>query len=207
MNKNIFSQNFNKLIKENNIKYVELSKETGIRAEKLSKFSNPKNNVLPSVNDLVALSHYFNISVDKLLGLSNNNSKGFGINKAFLTYDFLIKLFELNKLIPLEIEPYSESREILNRLPSDYEYESIDKATETYNADLALIKLSCVPCNEYFESKTHDEMISDFLLDWQKVKDAARSTGMPELEEIWIKQKLEELYSSCEIENMFYSID
>lgn len=203
MDKFKFSTNFNNLTSKYDIKYVELSRKTGIRADKLSKFSNPENKVLPSVDDLVALSQFFKISVDQLLGLSEPESDKLETNKAFLTYNFLSKFFELNKLIPLEIEYYSEDRKI-SRRNHNYKPQNYVEAMETYEADLALIKMSCTPCYVCDNSLTYDEIISNFLLDWKKVKDASKSTNMPELEEIWVQKKLNEIYSSCELESMFY---
>lgn len=203
MDKFKFSTNFNNLTSKYNIKYVELSRKTGIRADKLSKFSNPKNKVLPSVDDLVALSQFFKVSVDQLLGLSESESDKLETSKAFLTYNFLSKFFELNKLIPLEIECYSEDRKI-SRRNHNYKPQNYAEAIETYKADLALIKMSCTPCYTCDNSITYDEMISDSLLDWKKVKDASKSVNMPELEEIWVENKLNAIYSSCELESMFY---
>lgn len=94
MNKNTFSKNFNMLVQKNNIKYTELSKVTGIRADKLSKFSNPQLDVQPSVDDLIALSNYFNISIDAIIGNTASNESATIENMA----DIIKLLLQVSKV-------------------------------------------------------------------------------------------------------------
>ena len=207
MDKKIFSKKFKELVNQQDISYVELSKKIGIRQDKLSKFANPNNSVNPSIDNLIALSKYFNTSIDDLLGMTpipNEDYINEYTRQAFLPYDFLIKFFELNKLIPLNIESYSETRNVSNHF-QDFNPQTFDEALETYEAELVNIKLTCTPCNTLLNRKslTHDEIISKFLLDWQKVKEASISTEVPELEQIWIDKKLEDLKIYCFEESIF----
>lgn len=63
-----FSVVFNKLCQKSGMKNVQLEENLGIRADKISKLRSGKTEVKPTVEDLLSISEYFNISIDELLG-------------------------------------------------------------------------------------------------------------------------------------------
>lgn len=61
-----------KLRKDFNISQVELASKLGVTKQCVSNWEN--DNILPSVEMLIKLSSYFNVSTDYLLGLNSTNT-------------------------------------------------------------------------------------------------------------------------------------
>ena len=65
----MISDKIKKLRDSYNINQVELAKELGVTKQCVSNWEN--DNILPSIEMLIKLSKYFNVSTDYLLGLSS----------------------------------------------------------------------------------------------------------------------------------------
>ena len=65
----MISDKIKKLRNSYNINQVELAKELGVTKQCVSNWEN--DNILPSIEMLIKLSKYFNVSTDYLLGLSS----------------------------------------------------------------------------------------------------------------------------------------
>ena len=60
-----------KLRKSFNISQVQLAKELGVTKQCVSNWEN--DNILPSLDMLLKIAKYFNVTTDYLLGVSNDN--------------------------------------------------------------------------------------------------------------------------------------
>ena len=69
-NKNIFSQRLISLRKANNLSTRALATEIGISQQAISQFE--KEATYPHCNTLTALADYFDVSLDYLVGRSDN---------------------------------------------------------------------------------------------------------------------------------------
>lgn len=67
----MISESIRKLRKDFNISQVELAKQLGVTKQCVSNWEN--DNILPSVDMVVKISKFFNVSTDYLLGLTNDN--------------------------------------------------------------------------------------------------------------------------------------
>lgn len=61
-----------KLRKDFNISQVELASKLGVTKQCVSNWEN--DNILPSIEMLVKIAKYFNVSTDYLLGISSENT-------------------------------------------------------------------------------------------------------------------------------------
>lgn len=68
----MISKNLKNLRDAHNISQVELANKLGITKQCVSNWEN--DNILPSIEMLIKLSKYFNVSTDYLLGLSYDNT-------------------------------------------------------------------------------------------------------------------------------------
>ena len=68
----MLNENIRELRKSFGISQVELAKELGVSKQCVSNWEN--DNVQPSIDMLIKISQFFNISCDNLLGLSSNNN-------------------------------------------------------------------------------------------------------------------------------------
>ena len=68
--KDIFAEKLSKLRKQNNISTISLSKEIGLSKQAISQFEKAAN--YPHVNTLTALADYFDVSIDYLVGRTDN---------------------------------------------------------------------------------------------------------------------------------------
>ena len=66
----MFKDIFVKLLQERNVSSYKLTKDTGISNGLISKWKNGLK--MPASGNLVKLSDYFDVSVDYLLGLTDN---------------------------------------------------------------------------------------------------------------------------------------
>lgn len=71
MNLEYFQSKFDTLYLQNNTKRKDIAAKTGIIGEKITKLRNhnhnPKNVTRPTVDDLIAISDYYHVTVDELL--------------------------------------------------------------------------------------------------------------------------------------------
>ena len=67
----MLNENIKKLRTSFKISQVELAEKLGVTKQCVSNWEN--GNVLPSIDMLVKLAGFFNVSTDYLLGLSGNN--------------------------------------------------------------------------------------------------------------------------------------
>jgi transcriptional regulator with XRE-family HTH domain len=70
LTKEIFSTRLKLLRKQNNITMQTLATAVGKKRPAISQFELGTN--LPSIDTLIAIANYFNVSIDYLLGLSDN---------------------------------------------------------------------------------------------------------------------------------------
>ena len=68
----MLSENIKKLRLAQNISQVELGKSLGVPKQCISNWEN--DNILPSIEMLIKIAKYFNVSTDYLLGLCNTSS-------------------------------------------------------------------------------------------------------------------------------------
>lgn len=68
--KNIFSQRLSLLIKKNKMSKQSVANAINISRQAVSQFANGEN--LPSVEKLVALADFFDVSLDYLVGRSDD---------------------------------------------------------------------------------------------------------------------------------------
>ena len=61
-----------KLRKDFNISQVELASKLGVTKQCVSNWEN--DNILPSIEMLIKIAKYFNVSTDYLLGISSENT-------------------------------------------------------------------------------------------------------------------------------------
>lgn len=68
----MMSEKIRSLRKNFNISQVELASKLGVTKQCVSNWEN--DNILPSIDMLVKIAKYFNVSTDFLLGLSDNKT-------------------------------------------------------------------------------------------------------------------------------------
>ena len=72
-NKNIFAERLKTLRLNNNISSVELANVVGVSKAAISQFENAVNS--PNCNTLVSIADYFDVSLDYLVGRSEDPSR------------------------------------------------------------------------------------------------------------------------------------
>ena len=60
---------FGEMLKSRNLNQVQLAAQLNVTKQTISNWEN--NNILPSIDMLVKISHYFSVSTDYLLELDN----------------------------------------------------------------------------------------------------------------------------------------
>lgn len=106
MNLEYFKRKFDTLCKQNNTKRKEIAAKTGIREEKITKLrdSESKYNTQPTVDDLIAISDYFDVTVDELIRPQTENKQ-----EQFENMGQIIEtLFSIDKEIGISIVPHTE---------------------------------------------------------------------------------------------------
>ena len=92
-------ENVTKLMSEKGFKSnKQVCDACGLDASRFSKLLNPKETAMPTVNDLIALSQAFDVSIDSLLGLSDPHNKDNSKN----TFQWDDNTFLFNLLLYLE---------------------------------------------------------------------------------------------------------
>ena len=70
IDRNIFAQNFAILREKHNVTMVDVANALNIKKQSVHQWAKAKN--VPASDTLVALANYFNVSVDYLVGRSDN---------------------------------------------------------------------------------------------------------------------------------------
>lgn len=71
--KKLFAERLRVLRTQNKITSIELAKEIGVSKQAISQFENAAN--YPHCNKLVALADYFDVSLDYLVGRSDDPAR------------------------------------------------------------------------------------------------------------------------------------
>lgn len=115
----MFKDIFVQLLQNNGISSYKLTKDTGINNSLISKWK--KGSSTPSADMLVKLSDYFNVSVDYLLGMTENPSPP---KKGFSETDRLN--YDISTLSPDDRKKAEEYIQLL-KTREDFERESAEK--------------------------------------------------------------------------------
>lgn len=191
MDKKIFSKKFKELVNQQDISYVELSKKVDIRQDKLSKFANPNNSVKPSIDDLIALSQHFNISIDELIGNSIKSSPDKENMPNNKIYQFISLLLKLDEIFPLKFKTYNIQIDISNNGFPDIRNFDAFELSPTYDDIYRTF-------GREIEFHARMQCIVDFFTNFMKVKELSK--GMPEIKDIWLDKTLSELRQSDEFD-------
>lgn len=103
MNLEYFKSKFNTLYKQHGTRRIDIAAETGIRESKITKLRKLDDPTQPTVDDLIAISDYYNVTVDELL--RPQDKKDDQENKTFDSLgDILATLFEIDDCIGIDIK-------------------------------------------------------------------------------------------------------
>ena len=122
----IFTERFKELFDKDNIPYIQLGNKTGVRQSLLNNYYNGKS--FPTIENLIKISQYYNVSTDYLLGLSNNSTTDttaqgvcnyFGINERVVQgiKDNIDDLFE-----DLDEDEREETQQVLEKVVTSETY-------------------------------------------------------------------------------------
>ena len=67
MNLEYFKRKFDTLYKQNDTKREDIAAKTGIDKNKITKLRRMKYDTQPTIDDLIAISDYYHVTVDELL--------------------------------------------------------------------------------------------------------------------------------------------
>ena len=73
MNLEYFKRKFDTLYKQSNTKRKDMAAKTGIRGEKITKLRKIEDATQPTVDDLIAISNYFGVTIDELIRPQEKN--------------------------------------------------------------------------------------------------------------------------------------
>ena len=125
MNNELLVKSIREICKENKITPSQLENELGFGAGLISRWS--KNS--PSLDKIVDIADYFNITIDELIGRSSNNDKKCNDDNLVMS---IIKLTEDETLKWKKIDDYEEE-EINDRSYEDL-FDLYDEEIEIYKA-------------------------------------------------------------------------
>lgn len=104
MNLEYFKRKFDTLYKQNDIKRKDMAAKTGIRGEKITKLRKIEDATQPTVDDLIAISDYFNVTIDELLRPQEEVKQNKEQEESFNSLGDIAKsLFEIGKCINLHL--------------------------------------------------------------------------------------------------------
>lgn len=107
MNLEYFKRKFDTLYKQSNTKRKDMAAKTGIRGEKITKLRKIEDATQPTVDDLIAISNYFGVTIDELIRPQEKNEQ-----EQFENMGQIIQtLFSLDKEIGISIHPYIENHQ------------------------------------------------------------------------------------------------
>ena len=186
MDKNTFSQNFNSLISQRDVKIKDLSSKTGIRPEKLSKFRNSDDPVNPSVDDLIAISNFFNITIDELLGhTKEENPQSIMLN--FIT--LLLKL-QQSEYVDIEIMEFlgsSLSEKSLDFLCSDEHKTIFPQYANSMPHTTNKIQISLDKPHPKLQCMYHDIIVGTLS------ESESLQKSLPYLKDVWLTDRIKKL--------------
>lgn len=169
MDKNIFSSNFNNLLVNKKIGLKELSERTDIRPEKLSKFKNPENSVQPSVDDLIKISEFFNVSIDELLGFSKQE------NPQSIMLNFVYSIMKLDPYVDMDASSKKYNK-------------SLNEQIRTRCKEHDIYSLTPYPLKKEPYETMYADIISDTITEWLKIK-----KEFPNLKDVWLADRIKKL--------------
>lgn len=92
----ILKKNISRIMKEKDIKQLELAAETGIPQPQISKVLNCKDSSCFTIQQLVSIAQALHVSTDSILGITPEDSQK--EQQEITLSDVCIKLFELDEL-------------------------------------------------------------------------------------------------------------
>lgn len=115
MNKNIFSKRVKDLRLKNSMTVTRLAKEIGCDQPKMSKLENPESEICPTLEQLIALANFFNVSTDYLLGITQKESAPEDMSLS----DIFSLLFKIDNMMDISIgecetDEYTESNDVFS---------------------------------------------------------------------------------------------
>lgn len=144
---NILKRNIKKLMKEKNITQKELAQKIGCEQPRVHSALDTNSSACFTIPQLVSISYYYDISIDKLIGLDTVKKAQ---AKEISMDDICTKLFEIDHdVIEIKIGPCrTEKHQIVDSFTGE------EVAVETWGI--------------YFDNKA----ITDFLEEWNTVKES-----------------------------------
>ena len=159
---NILKRNIKKLMKEKNITQKELAQKIGCEQPRVHSALDTNSSACFTIPQLVSISYYYNISIDKLIGLDTVKKAQ---AKEISMDDICAKLFEIDHdVIEIKIGPCrTEKHQIVDSFTGE------EVAVETWGI--------------YFDNKA----ITDFLEEWNTVKESMNKVANKKTKEKMIK--------------------
>ena len=104
MNLEYFKRKFDTLYKQNDTKREDIAAKTGIDKNKITKLRRMKYDTQPTIDDLIAISDYYHVTVDELLRPQEETEQNKEQEKSFDSLGDIAKsLFEIGKCIKLHL--------------------------------------------------------------------------------------------------------
>lgn len=147
MNLEYFKRKFDTLYKQHDTKREDMAAKTGIDKNKITKLRSHKYSVQPTIDDLIAISDYYNVSIDELLKKDSSDKENRKIENLG---DVLKLLFLIDDEIGISIENVS--------VPDPY----IDENT-VYPVNEYEKEVNCI----YF----NDSSLDSFISEWKGIKE------------------------------------
>lgn len=124
MNLEYFKRKFDTLYKQNDTKRKDIAAKTGINEDKISKLRKIKYSTQPTVDDLIAISDYYHVTVDELLRPQEKAEQNKNLEETFNSLGDVVKaLFKIDECIGVQ---FSYDSDIDNTLPFDNNENHVD---------------------------------------------------------------------------------
>ena len=182
MNLEYFKRKFDTLYKQNDTKREDIAAKTGIDKNKITKLRRMKYDTQPTIDDLIAISDYYHVTVDELLRPQEETEQNKEQEKSFDSLGDIAKsLFEIGKCIKLHLAS-------INVEVGQTEY---GEPITDYH--------TCI----YFSNQRMCELLNE----WKKISFATFDVGCGEkLKSLWEKDAIEN-YKQYTKENDFIAIN
>lgn len=182
MNLEYFKRKFDTLYKQNDTKREDIAAKTGIDKNKITKLRRMKYDTQPTIDDLIAISDYYHVTVDELLRPQEETEQNKEQEKSFDSLGDIAKsLFEIGKCIKLHLAS-------INVEVGQTEY---GEPITDYH--------TCI----YFSNQRMCELLNE----WKKISFATFDVGCGEkLKSLWEKDAIEN-YKQYTKENDFCRSD